>query len=267
LAATALGGSATAAPIERTEILRDITRGGLAGLIVGVVLAGGGGRLVMRLAAILVPDAVGSVTENGNVIGQITLGGTLGLIVFVGLLFGAVGGSLWVTITPWLPASAGWRAAVSVPIAIGLGTPGLVSDHNPDFAILGHDPLVVASLVLLVGLFGPALVLVDGWLERRLPHAAASDGRVEVGYALVAALGTVLTIFLVVPLYLGSDLLLAGLGLVVVGLATLASWWLRVERRSIPPQLMVLARAALTIATIAGIVVAIREVSGALAIG
>src|SRR4029079_16803341 len=37
------------------ETLREITRGGLAGLIVGVLLAGVGGRLVMRLAALMVP--------------------------------------------------------------------------------------------------------------------------------------------------------------------------------------------------------------------
>jgi len=48
------------------DAFRDITRGGLAGLIVGVLLAGIGGRVVMRLAALLVPAADGAFTENGN---------------------------------------------------------------------------------------------------------------------------------------------------------------------------------------------------------
>ena len=58
-------------------IVRDIARGGLAGLAVGIVLGGLGGRLVMRLAALLVPTATGFFTENGNQIGVITFGGSV----------------------------------------------------------------------------------------------------------------------------------------------------------------------------------------------
>jgi MFS family permease len=249
------------------EVLRDITRGGLAGLIVGIVLAGLGGRLVMRLAAMLVPAAAGSLTENGNVIGTITVGGSVALIVFVGLLFGAVVGSLWVVISPWLPDAPALRAVVSIPIAVALGTRGLVDDHNPDFNILGRDPVVIGSLVVLVALFGPALVLVDRWLDRHLPHPGPGDAKILTGYTLVTALGTLLTMLVVVPLYLGSDLLLAGLSLLVVGIATLASWWFRIECRPALPLLPPVARAALVVATISGLVVATSEVVGALGLG
>lgn len=54
------------------EVLRDIARGGIAGAIVGITVGGLGGRAVMRIAAILHPDAVGALTENGNRIGYIT---------------------------------------------------------------------------------------------------------------------------------------------------------------------------------------------------
>jgi hypothetical protein len=250
------------------EVFRDITRGGLAGLIVGVLLAGVGGRLVMRFAALMVPGSVGGVTENGNVIGVITLGGTLGLVLLVGLLFGAVAGSLWVTISPWLPASPTTRAALAIPIAIGLGTAGLVNDRNPDFVILGRDPLVIGSLVLLVALFGPALVLAERWLDGRLPHPGPGDTRIVAGYVVVTLLGVLLTLFLVVPIYLGSDLFVAGLAMVVVGVSTLAAWWLRIERRQSPPaRLGLLARAGLFVATVAGLAVAAREVMGAIGIG
>jgi MFS family permease len=250
------------------EVFRDITRGGLAGLIVGVLLAGVGGRLVMRLAALMVPESVGGVTENGNVIGVITVGGTLGLVLAIGLLFGAVAGSLWVTISPWLPASPMTRAVLAIPIAIGLGTLGLVDDRNPDFAILGRDPLVIGSLVLLVALFGPALVLAERWLDGRLPHGRPGAAGVVTGYVLVTAIGTLLTVFLVVPMFLGSDLLVAGLALVVVGVSTLAAWWFRIERQKSPPGwLGLIARAGLLVATVAGLAVATREVAGAVGIG
>lgn len=249
------------------EVLRDITRGGLAGLIAGILLGGIGGRLVMRLAAVLVPRAAGSVTESGNVIGAITPGGTAALIVFVGLFFGAVAGSLWVVVGPWLPDRPGARALIAVPIAIGLGTLGLVDGANRDFAILGRDPLVIASLVTLVGLFGPGLVLAERWLDRRLPHPAPGTSGVLVGYAVVAVLGTALTLLAVLPLFLGSDLALAGAALVVVGLATGVSWWRRVEGHpGSSARLVVTARVGLAAATAAGLVVATREVGRALGI-
>jgi hypothetical protein len=249
------------------DILREITRGGVAGLIVGVLLAGVGGRVAMRLAALLVPSAAGSITENGNVIGVITIPGSLALISIVGLFFGAVAGSLWVIINPWLPRRPRTRAIVAVPIAIGLATSALVDDRNPDFVVLRHDAVVIGLLVVLVGLFGPALVLAERWLDRRLPHAHPGDGRLIAGYVLVAALGTLLTLAAVLPLYLGSRLVVAGLGLFVVGFATLASWRLRATRRPSPPWLAPVARTGLVVASAAGLVVAAGDLAGALALG
>jgi hypothetical protein len=55
------------------EVLRDIARGGIAGALVGIVVGGLGARLVMRLVAMLHPDAVGAFTENGNRIGYALL--------------------------------------------------------------------------------------------------------------------------------------------------------------------------------------------------
>ena len=107
------------------DVLRDIARGGIAGLLTGIVVAGIGGRIVMRLAALVVPEATGRFTENGNRIGTITLDGSLALVVFVGLFFGVVAGSLWVVIRPWLPLSALARSLVTLPIAVALGTRGL----------------------------------------------------------------------------------------------------------------------------------------------
>ncbi len=246
-------------------VLRDITRGGLAGLIVGVVLAGVGGRAVMRLAALLVPSATGAFTENGNRIGDITLGGSLGIIIAVGLLFGAVAGSLWVIIRPWLPDHAWWRALATIPIAVALGTRGLIEARNRDFAILDHDPLVVASLVALVAGFGPALVLVDAWLDRRLPHPEPGESRVVNGFLAVTILGTGLTVLLVVPFYLAAPMTLVGVALTVVGLATLATWAFRGQERGATPRWIgLVARGALVATVVAGLAVVVPEVQGAL---
>ena len=71
--------SAVASPV--LEVLRDISRGGSAGILIGLVGCGIGGRLVMRLAALLVPGADGRFTENGFLIGNITVGGTVALLI------------------------------------------------------------------------------------------------------------------------------------------------------------------------------------------
>jgi hypothetical protein len=170
--------------------------------------------------------------------------------------------------SPWLPQRPAVRAALTVPIALGLGVNGLIEDRNPDFAVLDHDPAVVASLVILVALFGPALVVVDRWFDRRLPHPVPGDTRVVGGYVAVVVLGSLLTFTLVVPSFLGSDIANAGLALVLVGLCTLGWWWLRIRGRSSPPTLLALvARAALAFAAVAGLAVGLREVTGALGSG
>jgi hypothetical protein len=156
------------------------------------------------------------------------------------------------------------RAVVSIPIAIAFGTSGLVDAGNLDFVTLRRDPLVIGSLVALVGLFGPALVVTDRWLEGRLPHPGLNDARILGTYAGVTILGTMLTIFLVVPTFVFSDLRISGLALFVVGLATLGSWWWRVQRRPAPAAVPLVGRSGLVVATLAGLWVAVAEIAGAL---
>ena len=151
------------------DILREMARGGLAGLVVGLVVGGIGGRLLMRLAALVEPDAAGLRTENGNVIGTITFDGTLALLVFGGLLAGAIIGSLWVVIRPWLPQRPLLRALVAMPICVAMGTTILIQDTNPDFVILSRNLAVIGALVGLVALVGPSMVLAESALDRLLP--------------------------------------------------------------------------------------------------
>jgi hypothetical protein len=163
--------------------MRWIAVRGLAAVITGTVVLGVGGRLVMLASRLLHPEAVGRATENGNRIGEFTVGGTIGLIVFGGLLSGVFAGVVWAVVREWIPM----RSAV-----VGLGTTAiggfvLISAENRDFVILG-DPRL--DLVLLLGLifgFGAALVPIDNWLEARLPPG--SNTAALVTYSLVVALG------------------------------------------------------------------------------
>lgn len=121
------------------------------------------------------------------------------------------------------------------------------------------------SLVILVAAFGPALVVADAWLDRRLPHPAPADRGVISGFAVVTFLGLILTALMVVPMYLSAPLRSVGLALVVVGLATLASWVRLSRAEPVPPWwLTLVGRVGVGVAVVAGLAVMIPEIQGAL---
>src|SRR5688500_17536067 len=64
-------------------------------VVSGVLAAGAAGRLLMRLLAVTSPDAEGQITEAGAEIGEITVGGTLGFITFVGVPAGVLAALLY----------------------------------------------------------------------------------------------------------------------------------------------------------------------------
>ncbi len=219
------------------KILRDIARGGIAGLAVGVVVGGLGGRVAMRLIALLIPEATGSSTENGNRIGDITLGGSLGLIIFVGLFVGVFVGVLWVVVSPWLPRSLGLRILVAIPLAISVGAFAVIEGSNPDFRVLGFDPSVLVVLLCWVGLVGASMALVDAWLDRRLPRPRSSTDQAGGAYIAIAAIGSFLAIG-VVATFLDEKFRPAGIALLVSGIATLAWWYLRYRGAERPPLML-----------------------------
>jgi hypothetical protein len=257
------------AELSRTgEVLRDIARGGISGVAAGIVVGGIGGRLVMRIAALLHPDAVGALTENGNRIGDITLGGTLGLVLF-GLITCAMAGAVWVIVSPWIPGRSGVRALLTAGIAIAIGTPALIIGRNPDFVILEHDPVVVALLVALVGSIGLSIALLDSWLDRRLPHAVNGRKRPAVVYAIVTLMGAVLVLPFVLLAYFAADEyqlpLRVGHALLVVGLCTATWWGLRIRGRvSTPRGLVIAARGAVLVAVMLGVLTSLHHISRAL---
>jgi hypothetical protein len=244
------------------EPLRDIARGGLAGLVTGIVVAGIGGRLVMRVAALLVPEAAGQFTENGNRIGDITLSGTVGLVLG-GLFFGLLGATVWVVVSPWIPGGERVRAVLAMPIAAALTGGALIQARNPDFRILRHDATTVLLLLVLVALAGLAIAAVDAWLDRRLPAATAS-GPANGVYLALSVAGGVLVFPIVVASYLGEERPL-GLALVAVGVATLIDWARRSQgRASRPVWLVVAGRGSLIVAVTLGVLALAPDVASAL---
>jgi hypothetical protein len=246
------------------EIWRDIARGGIGGLAVGIVVGGLGGRVAMRLVALLIPDASGSSTENGNRIGDITLGGSLGVIFFAGLFVGIFVGTIWVVVSPWMPRPLGLRALAAIPLAIGLGAFGVIQGENSDFAVLGHDPRVIAVLLVLVGIVGASMALFDAWLDQRLPRARSATSQASGVYIAISLIGALFAVG-VVATFLGGELRPAGIALLVSGLATLAWWYLRSHGTERPPlRLRLLGSGSVIAAAVLGFVIESPQIRAAL---
>jgi uncharacterized membrane protein (UPF0136 family) len=164
----------------------------VAGVTAGVLAAGAGGRLMMRLRAATSPDAHGSLTEAGEKIGEITIGGTLGFILFAGVPAGLVAGALYALVAPLLPRGRVAGIALGVLLLVLAAT--RIEPLRPDsidFLLL--DPAWLAVLGF------SALALFQGMLTAALaptPPAVASRiltaGRIAVaGVVLVALPGFV----------------------------------------------------------------------------
>ena len=161
-----------------------------SGLIAGLLAAGAGGRLLMRLLALTTPDAAGMVTEGGATVGEITVAGTLGFFVFGGAAFGFASGLLYLVAGPLLPEGR-LRGLLFGLLLLVLGATRLepLRADNFDFNLLGPAWLAVGSFVTLV-LFHGVLVAA---LERRLsrqpaPRLPLAPGRVVLAVAVLVAL-------------------------------------------------------------------------------
>lgn len=210
----------------------------------------------MRVSAIAAGDAAhGLLTENGNRVGDITVEGTIALILFVGVLFGIVGGLLLFA-TRTLLGSRFLPLSLGVVLG-GLGAANVIEARNPDFTIVGHRPLNVMMFAALFVLYAIVAAwlrdrfdtwLVDTWLARLAPLAlvgsllAAGLGVLALVGALLgdglargdhprnaAALAAVILSLAaaVTPRRAARSVRIAGATLLGVGVA--AGWWIAVD--------------------------------------
>src|SRR5438045_7188082 len=140
------------------EVVREIAAGSLSGIVVGIVVGGLGSRLVMRLSAIAAGSGVqGMTTANGNRVGEITVDGTMALIIFAGVFAGIFGGLLYASVRPWLAPFARWRGLVFGLGVLCLAGSLILDAANSDFIVLRPPLLNVAMFAALFLIFGIAI--------------------------------------------------------------------------------------------------------------
>lgn len=126
------------------------------GLLAGLLVLGLGGRFMMRILAATSPGSVqGRLTDAEEVVGEVTLGGTVGLLVFVGLFGGVFGVVLYSVLRRWLPDRSVTAGLITAGIGGGLlAVPsGLLDPDNEDFDILEPVWLAVLLGILLIVTF------------------------------------------------------------------------------------------------------------------
>src|SRR5215216_4373403 len=143
---------------------------------------GAGGRLVMRLLAVTAGvDAQGQVTEAQEIVGRITVDGTIGFVVFTGLFFGPVSGAAYLVLRRWLPGGRAGGLAFGALLLVIAGTRlEPLRRSNPDFDLVGPGWVSVVAFTVLVVFHGALVAALAGRLSRAVPLLAARPGTIAV---------------------------------------------------------------------------------------
>lgn len=140
-------------------LARGLTVGVLTGLVTGCLVIGPAGRLVMRLLAASSPDARGFITEAQEVVGRITVGGTISFVVFVGIPAGFVTALVYLFVARAFPRGllGGAMYGATLLVLFSWWLDPLRAD-NPDFDIVGPGWLVItafAAMAIITGVVTP----------------------------------------------------------------------------------------------------------------
>ena len=148
----------------------------VAGVGAGVLAAGAGGRLAMRLLAVTAGDAAqGRLTEAEEVVGRISADGTITFIVFSGLIFGAMTGALYLLVRRWLPRGRLGGLAYGLLLLVFAGTRlEPLRGDNPDFDIVGPGWVSVVVFTAVVLVHGMLVAALAGRFSRALPLLSAN---------------------------------------------------------------------------------------------
>ena len=162
--------------------------GVLASIAAGILVGGIASRLIMRILAVVNEEMAGVMTENGNITGEITASGTFGLIFFVGLVSGVVGGLVYVVIRRWLPGGGLLKGIVFGLILLCFFGTIVFDPDNIDFALFGPRQLSVGLFGLLFPLYGVVAALFIERFDRYVPPLFTRFSVTVLGYLLIAGL-------------------------------------------------------------------------------
>jgi hypothetical protein len=223
-----------------------------SGISAGVLAAGAGGRLVMRLLAVTAgPDPQGQRTEADEIVGRISAGGTFGFVVFTALSIGVVSAAIYLLVRRWLPAGRAGGLAYGALLLVVAGTHiDPLRAGNPDFDLVGPGWVAVLAFTALALFHGMLIAALAGRISRAVPLLAPQP-RAIAAHAPLLLLGL---FFAVIP-----AVVVVGIVVVLVTRVrpVVAAWH---ARRVLTSGRIVLAVAGLV--ALPGFVSAVADISG-----
>lgn len=160
-----------------------------AGVLAGISVIGAGGRLAMRLLAVTAGDqAQGRLTEADQIVGEISVDGTIEFVLFNGILGGVIAGALFIVVRRFLPDGrlGGVAYGLGLLVVFGATIDPLRAD-NPDFDIVGPTWVAVSVFALMAIAFGVAVEGIAARMSTWLP-LLSSERRKLLRYLLPAAI-------------------------------------------------------------------------------
>src|SRR6266545_5812649 len=118
------------------------------------------------------------ITEAEEIVGRISVDGTLGFVVFTGLLLGLPSAAGYLLLRRWLPVGrAGGLAYGALLVVAGTRLEPL-RRGNPDFDLVGPGWVSVVAFTGLVIFHGMLVAALAGRLSRAVPLLAARPGAI-----------------------------------------------------------------------------------------
>jgi hypothetical protein len=147
----------------------------VGGISAGVLIVGVGSRVAMFVLRITSSDSVHGVkSDDGFIIGQVTLGGTYNLLQ-LGAAVGIIGAGVYMMVAPWLLGPTWFRRLTTGLAAAAVAGSALVHADGTDFTLLKPKWLAIGLFVALPGLFG---ALIGSFVDAvRRPGSWTSRGR------------------------------------------------------------------------------------------
>ena len=185
----------------------------------GLLVLGPGGRLVMRLLAVTADEqAQGRRTEAEEIVGVITVDGTIGFVVFVGLFGGVVLTALFVLLRKWLPPRRWGALCAGVVFAVLFSTRlEPLRPRNADFVLVGPPWLAVTSFLALGALTFLTMAAVAGRLSRVFPLLDSRPATIAP-YGALVVLGPAASVVL-------PAAVVTGIGIALLARPGFRRWW------------------------------------------
>lgn len=179
---------------DLAETLRVIVVGGLP---LGVLIGGIGGRLAMFLLRLTSPDSVGLTSDDGFVIGQVTLSGTVNLLM-LGAAVGLIGAAAYLLVEPWLVGPRWLRELGVAVVAAALAGSLIIHPDGVDFSALGPLWLTIGLFLALPAAFGGAIGPVLASVAAPGSWTRRGRWRIALPLALLACFALALPVAVIV---------------------------------------------------------------------